>query len=70
MGAASDTTNSMAGEHNSVKSRFLILNSNIFYSHCHIQQLLLPHMRVQNYQKPQTFIVDIHITKRTYVGLG
>ena len=34
MGAASDTTNSMIGEHNSVKSRFLNLNPKIFYSKC------------------------------------
>ena len=34
IGAASDTTNLMIGEHNSVKSRFLVLNPDIFYSNC------------------------------------
>jgi hypothetical protein len=34
IGAASDGINSMIGEHNSVKSRFLNLNNKIFYSKC------------------------------------
>ena len=42
MAAASDTTNSMVGEHNSVKSRFLKLNKDLFYSKsvCHSSALV------------------------------